>query len=318
MKVHKNAKLTPAGRLELVRRVVEGGERIDAVAQAMRVSGRTAQKWVSRYRQEGQAGLQDRSSRPHRIRAETSAQTLAAMIRLRRERLTAPQIARRLKMGRSTVSKHLKAAGLGKLKDLDPGEPVRRYERAEAGELIHIDIKKLGRIERIGHRITGKVERHPRARGAGWEYVHVAIDDNSRLAYSEILPDEGKDTTTAFLERALAWYASLGVTVQRVMTDNGAAYRSRTFAKACALHRIKHLRTKPYTPRTNGKAERFIQTSLREWAYAQPFASSADRAAELRPWLHRYNVHRPHSGIGGKAPIDRLPPNKSNLSRLYS
>ena len=317
MKVHKNAKLTPAGRLELVKRVI-AGEPAEAAAQAMRVSVRTARKWVVRYRGEGAAGLEDRSSRPHRLRAATSTETLAVMIKLRRERLSAPQIARRLKMGRSTVSKHLKAAGLSKLKDLDPSEPVRRYERAEPGELIHIDIKKLGRIERIGHRITGKVARHPRTRGAGWEFVHVAIDDASRLAYSEILPDEGKDNATAFLERALAWFACLGVRVQRVMTDNGSAYRSRTFAGACRHLGLKHLRTKPYTPRTNGKAERFIQTALREWAYERPFSSSDERAAQLGPWLHRYNLHRPHAGIGGKAPIDRLPPTDNNLSRLYS
>jgi transposase InsO family protein len=212
----------------------------------------------------------------------------------------------------------LKRAGLSRLKDIDPAEPVRRYERAHPGEMIHIDIKKLGRFERIGHRITGDRTGQSLSRGVGWEFVHVAIDDASRIAFSQILPDEKKESAVAFLSAAIAYYASLGIAVTRVMTDNGSCYISKAFARACRKLGLKHIRTRPYTPRTNGKAERFIQTALREWAYAAAYPTSRHRAAALPVWLHRYNWHRPHGSLKSKPPISRLDLTKDNLLRLHS
>ncbi len=216
-----------------------------------------------------------------------------------------PAIARQLGRPVSTVGLILRRYQLGRLTALDPKPAIVRYQRERPGELIHLDIKKLGRIDGVGHRITG--ERRGQKRGIGWEFLHVCVDDASRLAYTELLPDERKESAVAFLERALAWFAMLGVTVERVMTDNGSAYRSHAFRKACQAAGLKHKRTKPYTPRTNGKAERFIQTSIREWAYRQAFTSSAQRTAAMRPWLHGYNRLRPHSALGGKPPFTRLP-----------
>ena len=225
---------------------------------------------------------------------------------LRRRHLTGPQIARELGMPVSTVGAWLRRLGLGKLSALEPKPEVIRYERAAPGELIHIDIKSLGKIDGVGHRITGQHECHHRARGIGFEHLHVAIDDASRLAYTEILPSLGREDATAFLQRALAWYERLGVKVERVMTDNGSAYRSKLFAKALQHAGVRHVRTRPYTPRTNGKAERFIQTSLREWAYAKPYQSSDQRSAAIGPWTNAYNLTRPHSGIGGLTPWLRV------------
>jgi transposase InsO family protein len=235
---------------------------------------------------------------------------VAAIAVLRRQRLTSPVIARRLGVPLSTVGTVLRRLSLGRLKHLDPPAPVVRYQRDRPGELIHIDTKKLGKIAGIGHRITGRrsgmINRH---RGVGWEYLHVAVDDASRLAYTEILPDERKASAIAFLARALAWFARHGVTVERIMTDNGNAYRSHDFRNACASAAVRHLRTRPYTPRTNGKAERFLQTVMRECAYAHVFRSSQERAAALPRWLHVYNVHRPHTALAGKPPISRLTTN---------
>jgi len=231
---------------------------------------------------------------------------MAQIEALRRQGMSGPQIARALGMARSTVGLVLRRLGLGRLSTLDPKPEVIRYERAAPGELIHIDIKTLGKIDGVGHRITGQHARYHRARGIGHEHLHVAIDDASRLAYTEILPSLGQEDATAFLQRALAWYARLGVTVQRVMTDNGSAYRSKLFAKALRQAGAKHIRTRPYTPRTNGKAERFIQTSLREWAYARPYASSDQRSAAIGPWTDSYNLSRPHSALGHQPPIKRL------------
>ena len=214
------------------------------------------------------------------------------------------QIARRLRMSRSTVAAVLERVGLPRLRDLEPPEPVVRYERKRAGELLHLDIKKLGRIEKIGHRITG--DRRSRSRGAGWEYAHVAIDDASRLAYVEVLANEQADTTAGFLRRALIFFKRYGIRVERVMTDNGSAYVSHLFAALCRSQGIRHLRTRPYTPKTNGKAERFIQTLLREWAYARPYPSSRRRTMALPRWLSHYNHHRPHGSLGGNAPITRV------------
>jgi transposase InsO family protein len=237
---------------------------------------------------------------------------------LRRQRHTGEQIAAEVGVSAATVSRILKRLGLNRLSALEPAEPIRRYERATPGEIVHIDIKKLGKFNRIGHRITGDRIGQSNTRGVGWEYVHLAIDDHSRLAYSEILPDEKRGSSLRFLFNALRFFRSLGVKVERVMTDNGSSFRSRRYAKALRRLRVKHLRTKPYTPKTNGKAERFVQTSLREWAYARAYDTSQQRAAELPIWLHRYNWHRPHGGIGAKPPISRIALTKDNLLRLYT
>ncbi len=280
MNVHKNARLTPHSRAELVRRVLVAGQAPVIVATAMGVTTKTVGKWVERFAAEGTAGLVDRSSRPHRLYRPTPASIARQIELLRRQRWTGRQIAQTTGVSPATVSRVLKRLGLNKLKALDPAEPIRRYERQHPGEMIHIDIKKLGRFERVGHRITG--DRTGNSRGIGWEFVHVCIDDASRIAFSQILPDERKDSATAFLKAALAYYKSLGVTVARVMTDNGSCYRSFHFRDACRDLGLKHLRTKPYTPKTNGKAERFIQTALREWAYARAYHNSDQRSAEIR------------------------------------
>jgi transposase InsO family protein len=240
------------------------------------------------------------------------------VIALRRQRWSGKQIAKESGTSPATVSRILQASGLSRARDLDPPEPVRRHERAEPGELIHLDIKKLGRFDRVGHRITGKRTGNAASRASGWEFVHVCIDDASRVAFSQILPNEKKESAISFLEAAVAYYASLGVSISRVMTDNGSAYRSKAFAKTCAKLGLRHIFTKPYTPKTNGKAERFIQTALREWAYAQAYPTSHDRAAQLPAWLHRYNWHRPHGGIKSQTPASRLGLIGDNLLRLHS
>jgi transposase InsO family protein len=322
MNIHKNARTTPYSRAEIVRRVMVLGETPSAVATALGVSRRTVAKWLARYRAEGEAGLADRSSRPHGMPAATTAPVVEQIIALRRQRLCGKQIAKALNVSPATVSRILRKARLSRLRDLDPPEPVRRYERAHPGELIHIDIKKLGRFERVGHRITGdRAERssaNGRSKGAGWEFVHVCIDDASRIAFSQILPDEKKESAITFLHAAIEYYRSLGIAVTRVMTDNGSCYRSKAFRKACEALRLKHIRTKPYTPKTNGKAERFIQTSLREWAYARPYPTSEHRKDALEPWLHNYNWHRPHGSLQSMPPISRLGQTMNNLLRLHS
>ena len=317
MDVHKNARLTPRSRAELVRRVVEQGQSPKAVATAFGLCVKTVRKWVARWRLEGEAGLEDRSSRPHRLRRPTPAAVVARVGNLRRQRWTGKAIAAELGVSPATVSRILKRLGLSGLRDLEPAAPVRRYERERPGELIHIDIKKLGRFDAIGHRITGR-SGHATSRGIGWEFVHVCVDDASRVAFSRILPDEKKQSATAFLEAAVAYYRGLGVEVVRVMTDNGSCYRSEAFRNACRDLGLKHIRTRPYTPKTNGKAERFIQTALREWAYAHAYPNSDHRAAELPIWLHRYNWHRPHGSLKSQPPISRLSLAEDNLLRLHS
>jgi transposase InsO family protein len=279
---------------------------VRAAAEAAGVSPRTVYKWLSRFDDEGLVGLGDRSSRPRRSPATVPRSWQELILTLRRSRMTGALIAKRLRLPRSTVARVLKRHGLERLKLLDPPVPILRYEKQRPGELIHLDVKKLGRFQGIGHRITGYHANVHRSRGSGWEFVHVCIDDFSRLAYVEILEDEKGPTTVGFLKRALAWLAGHGVKVQRVMTDNGTNYRSNVFKAALARLHLGHSRTKPYTPRTNGKAERFIQTLLREWAYARPYASSARRRVVLAPWLRKYNERRPHGGIGGAPPITRL------------
>jgi len=303
----------------MVRRAVEGGQTPEALSAAVGVCPGTVRKWIGRFREEGVAGLRDRSSRPHRLREATPAEIVARIEALRRQRWTGAQIARETGVSRATVFRILRRLGLNRLKALEPAEPVRRYERDRPGELIHIDIKKLGKIGSVGHRITGRrtgiVNHHL---GIGWEFVHVCIDDASRIAFSRVMKDERQESAVAFLKAAVAYYASLGVKIERVMTDNGSCYRSKAFARACKRLALKHIFTKPYTPKTNGKAERFIQTSLREWAYARAYNTSDERTAELPRWLHRYNWHRPHGSIGAQPPISRLGLARNNLLRLHS
>jgi transposase InsO family protein len=322
MNIHKNARLTAYSRAELARRVIVEGQTPKAVATAFGVCVKTVRKWVGRCRAEGAAGLADRSSRPHRLHRPTPQTTVAQIEHRRRQRYTGKQIAAELGVSPATVSRILKRLGLNRMSALEPAEPVRRYEREHPGELIHIDIKKLGRIDGIGHRITGdrrgQSNRRSRGEGLGWEYVHVCIDDASRLAFSKVLSDEKKESAVAFLKAAVAYYQSLGVKVERVMTDNGACYKSFAFRDACKRLGLKHIRTRPYTPKTNGKAERFIQTALREWAYAKAYTHSDGRTAELPVWLHRYNCHRPHGSLKDKTPISRLGQTKDNLLRLHT
>lgn len=318
MDVHKNARLTPAGREIMVRRVIEGGQTPKALSAAVGVCPRTVRKWVKRFRAEGLAGLQDRSSRPHRVRRPTPPETIARIEKLRRQRWTGVQIARETGVSKATVSRILRRLGLNRVRALDPVEPIRRYQREHPGELIHIDIKKLGRFDRIGHRITGDRTGQSNSRGIGWEFVHVCIDDASRIAFAQVMPDETKQSAIAFLKAALAYYQSLGITVARLMTDNGGCYKAFAFRDACRDLGLKHIRTRPYTPKTNGKAERFIQTALREWAYAQAYTHSDHRAAELPGWLHRYNWHRPHGSLDAQTPISRLRLSEDNLLRLHS
>jgi transposase InsO family protein len=306
MNVHKNARLTPCGRALMVSRIVDLGWSVTASAQAAGVSDRTCYKWLARLRAAPGEDFCDLSSAPRRRPHAVSQERVADIERLRRRRMSGPRIAATLGLACSTVGLTLRRLGLGRLSALDPKPPAVRYERSAPGELIHLDIKTLGKIDGVGHRITGQHAGHHRARGVGYEHLHVAIDDASRLAYTEILPSLGQQDACGFLERALAWYARLGVKVERVMTDNGSAYRSKQFAAALRKGEARHLRTRPYTPRTNGKAERFIQTSLREWAYAKPYASSQQRSDAIKPWIDSYNLNRPHAGIGRLSPWPRL------------
>ena len=304
MNMHKNARLTPSGRALMVERMEQGWP-VKAAAEAAGVSTVTACKWRRRHRLGGERRHHDRSSAPSRCPRRTPGLRVAEIERLRRQRMSGPKIARALGMAVSTVGVVLRRLGLGRLANLDPKPEVIRYERAAPGEMIHLDIKKLGRFDIEGHRVTGD-RRKGASRGAGWDFLHVCVDDASRLAYTEILPSERKEDTTAFLNRALAWLSRHGVAVQRVMTDNGSAYRSGLFRQAVADAGARHVRTRPYTPRTNGKAERFIQTSLREWAYARPYATSAERALAICPWTDSYNLARPHAGIKGLTPWQRV------------
>jgi transposase InsO family protein len=317
MDIHKNARLTPLGREHLVNMILSG-QTPQAVSEAVGVCPRTVRKWVDRYTREGSAGLQDRSSRPHRLYQPTPPAVVDRIEALRRQRLTGQTIAAETGVSPATVSRVLKRLGLNKLRALEPAEPVRRYERERPGELIHIDIKKLGKFNRVGHRITGDRTGQSNSRGVGWEFVHVGIDDASRIAFTQIKPDERKRSAVAFLKASVAYYASLGIKVERVMTDNGSCYKAFAFRNACRRLGLKHIRTRPYTPKTNGKAERFIQTALREWAYARAYDTSRQRANELPYWLHRYNWHRPHGGIDGNIPISRLGLTEDNLLRLHN
>lgn len=284
--------------------MLEEGWNLARAARAVGLSRTSARRWLRRFQLEGETGLQDRSSRPARIARRTPAQLEARVIALRRTRLVAVAIARELGLARSTVGAILRRHGLGRLRALDPKPKVVRYERRSPGELIHVDTKKLGRIHGIGHRIHG--DRTTRVRGIGWEFAHLAIDDHTRLSYAEILPDETGATTADFLDRALRFFKRRKIEVERVMTDNGAGYKSSLVEAVLAHQGVRHVWTKPYTPRTNGKAERLVQTLLREWAYARPYRSSRQRTAALKPYLAHYNRRRPHAGIAGATPMARL------------
>jgi transposase InsO family protein len=310
MLLHANAALSLKKRLLLCQRVVEQEWTLTKAAEAAEVSVRTARKWVRRYRADGRSGLGDRSSVPLRQPTKTSDQRVQAIAALRRLRMTGAQIAEVLAMPLSTVSGVLTRIGLGKLSRLEPPEPPNRYERRYPGELIHIDVKKLGRIQGgAGHRVTGRKHTFvgsDHKRHVGWEYVHVCVDDATRLAYAEVLGDEKAATAIGFLRRALAFYHAHGVQVQRLMTDNGPAYRSIAHALACRALGLRHLRTRPYRPRTNGKAERFIRTLLGGWAYGAIYASSQQRTQALVVWLDHYNYRRPHGALSHQPPAARL------------
>ena len=309
MKLHANARTCPKSRRLLVDRL-EGGWSLTLAAEAAGVSERTAAKWLARWRSEGEAGLLDRSSAPKARPTQLPADRVKAIEALRRLRMTAAEIAEVLGMALSTVSRWLKRIGLGKRSRLSPPEPPNRYERKRPGELIHVDVKKLGRILRPGHRVTGnRRDRYTDARGygvAGWEFVHVCVDDATRLAYVEVLADERAVTAVGFLCRAVEWFGSMGIAVERVMSDNGSCYRSHAHASACRELGIRHLFTQPYRPRTNGKAERFIQTLQNRWAYGAIYANSAERTAALPGWLTHYNFSRRHGSLGHKTPAARL------------
>jgi transposase InsO family protein len=316
MKLHANARTCPNSRRLLVDRILFEKWSVTAAAEAAGVSERTVYRWLARWRADGRAGLLDRSSAPKRIPHRTPTDRVRAIGSLRRLRMTAAEIAEVLAMALSTVSAVLKRIGLGKRSRLEPPEPPNRYERRRPGELVHLDIKKLGRISRrgAGHRVTGQRTSQDQAtvdgkqrRVTGWEFVHVCVDDATRLAYAEVLPDERGQTAAAFLRRAVAWLASYGVAVERVMSDNGACYRSRAHRRALGELGIRrHLFTRPYRPRTNGKAERFIQTLINRWAYGAIYGSSAERAAALPGWLKHYNFTRPHGSLAKRPPGSRL------------
>ena len=305
MKLHANAALGPKGRATMVRRVVEAGWSLTEAAEAAGVSERTCSTWVGRYRAHGEPGLADRSSAPKRVANRTDERRIEVIAALRRVRMTGAEIAACLGMALSTVSGILTRIGLGKLSGLEPPEPPNRYERRYPGELVHIDVKKLGRIQGgAGHRAHGSRRRSPR--GGGWEFVHVCVDDATRLAYVEVLGDERATTAVGFLRRALTFYRSHGLAVERVMTDNGSCYRSTVHAVACRTLGLRHIRTRPYRPRTNGKAERFIRTLLGGWAYGAIHRSSAERTAALSGWLEFYNWRRPHGSLAKRPPAARL------------
>ena len=316
MNTHKNARLTFVRRMEMVKQMTQGGLSPCAAAAAQGVSAPTARKWLGRFLAQGELGLADRTSRPRLSPSAIKPETALAITELRQRRLTQARIAVSLGVSKSTVSRVLARAGLSRLSDLEPSAPVVRYEHAAPGDLIHIDTKKLGRIERMSHRITG--DRRHSVDGAGWEFLFVAIDDHARIGFTDMYPDERKVSAVQFLDNTVAYFCSLGVKVRRLLTDNGSAFRSKAFAKACRRLRIKHSFTRPYRPQTNGKAERFIQSALREWAYGIPYNNSSERTDMLDRWIHHYNWHRPHQGIGGLAPISRLAQSRNNLLTLHT
>ena len=315
MNIHKNARLTYARRLEMVRSIIDRKLTPAKAAVQAGVSEPTARKWLGRYLAEGEAGLKDRSSRPKRSPRAIAPDTALTIVELRHRRLTQARLARTINVSKSTVGRVLRRARLSRLRDLEPCEPIVRYEHEHPGDLIHIDTKKLGRIQRMGKRIPGSSHSPI---GAGWEYLFVALDDHARIGFTDMYPDEAKASAMQFLRNTVAYFKSLGVRPKRILTDNGSAFRSKDFAKACASLKLRHSFTRPYRPQTNGKAERFIQSALREWAYGIPYDHSSERTAMLERWTHHYNWHRPHQGIDGLAPISRLAQSQNNLLTLHS
>ena len=315
MDYHYHARLTWRGRELLARDVVEGRLSLCEAAAEHGLSRQSAGKWVRRYREGGVEALQDRSSRPLRLRQPTSAEQVARVESLRRERWTGVRIAQATGLSRATVSRILQRLKLNKARHLEPQVPVVRYEHTAPGDMLHIDIKKFARIVKAGHRITG--DPRDETRGAGWEFLYVAVDDHSRIAYTALYPDETANSSAAFLAEAAAWFQRFGILVRRVLTDNGPCFYAHRFAHACRGLNIVHKRTRIYTPRTNGKAERFIKTAINEWAYAQRYENSAQRAASLKPWTHLYNWHRPHASLNQKPPISRSGLDVNNLLRHH-
>jgi transposase InsO family protein len=315
MNIHKNARLTLLRRQEMVKDVVDRKMMLTAAAAAHGVSVPTVRKWVGRYLAHGPAGLRDASSRPRLSPRSIAPATALAIVELRRRFLTQARIARSLKVSESTVGRVLRRAQLSRWSDLTPSEPVVRYEHEHPGDLIHIDTKKLGRIERLSHRVTG--DRRDSVNGAGWEFLFVAVDDHARIGFTQMKANERSSCAEAFLRATVKYFAGLGVTVRGLLTDNGPAFHSRRFATACHKLGLRHYFTRPYRPQTNGKAERFIQSALREWAYGIPYHHSRERTAMLDRWTHHYNWHRPHLGIGGLAPVSRLGRTRNNLLTLH-
>ena len=311
MDIHQNARLTPILREELARKVLSEGLTLNSAAAEFKVSPKTAAKWVRRYAQQGRAGMRDRSSRPLRSPRRCSADRITQVEHLRRQRWTGLRISLTTGLSRATVSRILRRLHLSRIRDLEPAPPIVRYEHAAPGDLLHLDIKKIGRFQAVGCRITGN--RRGRIHRAGWEYVHVAIDDHSRIAFSLILSDQKAHSAAAFLQAAVDYYARLGISISRLLTDNGPCYRSGHFRRLCQRLHIRQCFTRPYTPRTNGKAERFIQTALREWAYSRAYDNSQLRAEELPRWLHQYNWHRPHASLNHAPPISRSGLDRNNL-----
>jgi transposase InsO family protein len=315
MNSHKHARLTYARRLEMVRQMVFRGLSFAHAAQAHGVTPATARKWLGRFLAGGEGALEDASSRPLRSPRAIDPAKALLIVELRRRRQLQRQIATSTGVSAATVSRVLRRAGLARLSDLDPVEPVQRYEHEAPGDLLHIDTKKLGRIVRPSHRVTG--DRRDGVDGAGWEMLFVAVDDHARIAFTAMQPDEKTPQAVRFLRDAVAYYAALGVTIKRLLTDNGSAFRSHEFARACRDLGIKHRFTRAYRPQTNGKAERFIQSALREWAYGWTYQNSEHRTAALGSWQHHYNWHRPHSGIGGAVPMSRLASSEHNVLTLH-
>lgn len=316
MNSHKHARLTYARRLEMVKQMTSKTLSTSEAAARQGVTAATARKWLGRYLAAGEAGLADASSRPAYSPRSIEPGKAMLIVELRQRRMLQSRIAQSVGVSEATVSRVLKRAGLSKLSDLEPREPIQRYEHKEAGDLLHIDTKKLGRIERPSHRVTGN--RRDSVDGAGWEFLFVAVDDHARVAYTAMHCDEGKNSAVQFLRDAVAYYNRLGVTIKRLLTDNGAAFRSKAFKAACEQLGIQHKFTRAYRPQTNGKAERFIQSALREWAYAWTYQNSAERRCALHSWQHHYNWHRPHHGIGRLAPASRLPGPRYNLLTVHN
>jgi transposase InsO family protein len=311
MDYHYHARLTIVRREQLAQDVLAGRLSLKEAMAEFKLSRQSAAKWVKRYREQGVAGLRDLTSRPHRSPRSTPKERIMEIERLRRQRWTGVRIAQQLGLSRATVSRVLRRLGLNRIRALEPAPAVVRYEHAAPGDMLHLDIKRLVRIQRPSHRVTG--DRRDKVRGIGAEFLHVAVDDHSRLAFTAMYPDQTERSSTQFLAAAVAWFDQLGIAVHRVLTDNGACYRAHRFRRACDQLNLRHRRTRPYTPRTNGKAERFIQTAINEWAYARTYQNSDDRTSWLPIWTHQYNWHRPHASLNQHPPISRAGLDDNNL-----